>query len=238
MILLIQGQLYKTYLDILEKVETIGPKIIGALFIILIGVIIARLLYLFLIFLFKKFKLNELIDKLKVSFDEENLEESKEKIKKKINKNKFTDKIKVDDVVAKSFSYYILIVFLRISISYIGINEIEQFLKDLTHYLPNLFVGVLIGFFGIRFANFVYDVVYHALNITREKTSKIIASGAKIIILFFTLMVFLDYTKIVSDFIINTILIGFISMLSLAGGLAFGLGGKDVAHEILESFRK
>lgn len=238
MILLIQWQLYKTYLDILEKVETIWPKIIWALFIILIWVIIARLLYLFLIFLFKKFKLNELIDKLKVSFDEENLEESKEKIKKKINKNKFTDKIKVDDVVAKSFSYYILIVFLRISISYIWINEIEQFLKDLTHYLPNLFVWVLIWFFGIRFANFVYDVVYHALNITREKTSKIIASWAKIIILFFTLMVFLDYTKIVSDFIINTILIWFISMLSLAWWLAFWLGWKDVAHEILESFRK
>lgn len=90
--------------------------------------------------IFKKFKLNEIVDKLKVSFDEENIEEDKEKLKKKIKKNKFTDKIKVDDVVAKSFSYYILIIFLRISISYIGITEIEQFLKDLTYYLPNLFV--------------------------------------------------------------------------------------------------
>lgn len=90
--------------------------------------------------LFRRFKLNELVDKLKVSFDEENLDEVKEKVKKKLKKNRFTDKIKVDDVVAKSFSYYIMIVFFRVSISYIGIIEIEQFLKDLTHYLPNLFV--------------------------------------------------------------------------------------------------
>jgi len=51
-------------------------------------------------------------------------------------------------------------------------------------------------------------------------------------------MLVLNYIQIVDQFIINTILIGFISMLTLAGGLAFGLGGKDIAKEILESFRK
>lgn len=238
MILLLEEQLYKTYIDIINKLAIIWPKIIWAILIIFIWAILSRLLYLLLIVLFKKFKLNELIDKLKVSFDEENCEDGKEKVKKKIKKNKFTDKIKVDDVVAKSFSYYILIIFFRISISYIWIIEIEKFLKDLTNYLPNLFVWVMIWFFGIRFANFVHDVVYHTLNITREKTSKIIASWAKIIILFFTLMVFLDYTQVVSVFIINTILIWFISMLALACWLAFWLGWKDVAQEILESFRK
>lgn len=238
MISLIEEQLYKTYIEILHKVEILWPKIIWAILIVLVWALIARFLYLLLMTLFKKFKLNEFIDKLKINFDEENLDEAWEKIKKKLKKNKFTDKIKVDDVVAKSISYYVLIIFFRISISYIWITEIEQFLRDLTYYLPNLFVWVMIWFFGIRFANFVYDVVYHALSLTREKTSKIIASWAKIIILFFTLMVFLDYTKIVSEFIINTILIWFIWMLALAWGLAFWLGWKDVAHEILESFRK
>jgi hypothetical protein len=38
--------------------------------------------------------------------------------------------------------------------------------------------------------------------------------------------------------ITNTILIWFISMLALAWWLAFWLWGKDIAHEILESFRK
>lgn len=232
----VEKQLLITYSEIIGKIEFIWPKILWAILIFIVGSILSRLLYLFLMFLFKKFKLNELVDKLKVSFDEENTEEPK--AKKKIIKNRFTDKIKVDDVVAKSIAYYILIIFLRISISYIWITEIENFLRDLTYYLPNLFVWVLIWFFGIRFANFIYDVVYHALSVTREKTSKIIASWAKIIILFFTLMVFLDYTKIVSDFIINTVLIWFISMLSLAWWLAFWLGWKEVAHEILESFRK
>lgn len=238
MIFNIEKSLDIIYVTIVTKIEILWPKIIWALIIILIWIIFSRLLYLFLMFLFTKLKLNQVIDRLKVNFDEESLAHDEKKGKTKIKKSRFTDKIKVDDVVSKAISYYILIIFFRISISYIWITEIEQFLKDVTDYLPNLFVWVLIWFFGIRFANFVYDVVYHALSITKEKTSKIIASWAKIIILFFTLMVFLDYTQIVSMFIINTILIWFVWMLALAGWLAFGIWGKDIAHEILESFRK
>ncbi len=238
MIFKIENSINTIYENLISKVEIYGPKIIWALIIIWIWALISRWIYLFLMFLFKKFKLNQLIDRLKVNFDEESLNKEEKEAKKEIKKTRFTDKIKVDDVVAKSISYYLLIIFFRISISYIWITEIEKFLRDVTDYLPNLFVWVLIGFFGIRFANFVYDVVFHALSITRGKTSKIIASGARIIILFFTLMVFLDYTQIVSMFIINTVLIWFVSMLALAGWLAFWLGGKDVAHEILESFRK
>jgi hypothetical protein len=52
-------------------------------------------------FLFKKFKLNQLIDKLKVNFDQENIEEPEKKDIKKMPR--FTDKIKVDDSIAKSF---------------------------------------------------------------------------------------------------------------------------------------
>jgi hypothetical protein len=42
----------------------------------------------------------------------------------------------------------------------------------------------------------------------------------------------------ISTTITNTILIWFISMISLAWGLAFWLWGKELASEILESFKK
>lgn len=233
--------LEEIYKSVILKIEAHGPNILWWIFIFIVWIIIARLLYLILMIFFKKINLNLLVDKLKINLDEENLKEEWDDNKKKIKKvknNRFTDKIKVDDVVAKAISYYIVIVFLRISISYIWITEIEKFLWDVLAYLPNLFVWLLIWFFGIRFANFVYDVIYHALAITKEKTSKIIASTWKIIILFFTFTIFLDYTKIVSDFIINTIFIGFIAMLSISWRLAFWLWWKDIAKEILESFRK
>lgn len=238
------------YSGIINNIELYWPKLLWALAIIIVGWFISRWVYLFILYLFKKFNIKELIDKMQVDFEKEenqDIEEVKRDIIKKTKKEikqiekakkRFTEKIAVDRVVAKSISYYIFIVFFRTSISYIGITDIEDFLSALIAYLPSLFIWVLIWFFGIRFANFIYDVVYHALNITKERTSKIIATWAKIIILFFTLMLMLDYIKIVDKFIINTILIWFIAMLSLAWGLAFGLGGRDVAKEILDSFRK
>lgn len=218
-----------------HQINLFWPKILWALLILIAWWIIARIIYLFSIFLFKKFKIIDLIDKLAIEFEEENNNEEKSKKKKKW---RFSEKIKVDKVVSKAISYYIFILFFRLAISYIWIIDVESFLNDLIDYLPSLFIWLVIWFFGIRFANFIYDLVYHTLSITREQTSKIIASGAKIIILFFTLMIMLDYIKIVNNLIINTILIWFIWMLSLAWWLAFWLGGKDIAKEILESFRK
>ncbi len=241
MLFRLEKSINEIYDNVILKIEHFWPLILWGVLIFIIWVIIARFLYLLLMIFFRKIKLNSLVDKFKVSIDEENIKEewlNNQKKIKKIKKTRFTDKIKVDDVIAKGISYYVVIVFLRLSISYIWITEIEKFLWDVLAYLPNLFVWLLIWFFGIRFANFIYDVIYHALAITKEKTSKIIASTWQIIILFFTFTIFLDYTKIVNDFIINTIFIWFISMLSLAWWLAFWLWWKDVAKEILESFRK
>jgi hypothetical protein len=83
--------------------------------------------------------------------------------------------MRVDTLIAKSFSYYIFLVFFRLSIVVIGITEVEQFLADLIGYLPSLFIAVCIGFFGMRFSDTVYDVLFHTLELTRQKTSKIIA---------------------------------------------------------------
>lgn len=226
------------YVSIIGNIELYIPKIIWALIIILIWVIISIWIYKLIIYLFKKFNVIALIDKLNVKFDN-NIDRDKEsEIKiKKIIKPKFSDKIKIDVITAKAISYYVFLVFFRLSIVVIGIKEIEMFLWELLTYLPSLFIAVVIWFFWVRFANFIYDIVYHTLDLSRQKTAKIIASWAKVIILFFTLMVVLDKIGIATE-ITNTILIWFISMLSIAWGLAFWLWWKDIAHEILESFRK
>lgn len=230
----------KLYNEFLFEVENLWPKIIWALLILVLWIIISIWLYRFTMFLFKKFKLKDLIDKLDLEIiNKEKLEKDKngEKIEK-VKKIKFSDKIKIDTIVSKAISYYIFLVFFRLAIVFIWIKEVEDFLWDLLAYLPNLFIWVVIWFFWTRFSNFIYDLVYHTLELTKEKTSKIIAMWAKIIILFFTIMLVLNYVKIIDEFIIRTILVWFIAMLALAWWLSFWLWWKKVAAEILESFRK
>ncbi len=216
----------KYYIDFVKNIEEITPKILWAFFILLFWWIISRIIYIIIKKILIKVKLNDWIIKF--------LAEDTAKKDKKF----FSKPLKYDIIFAKSISYYIFILFFRLCISYLWITEIEVFLKDLTNYLPNLFVWVLIGFFGIRFADSVYTIVSHTLSFSKDKVAKVIAYWAKIIILFFTFMLVVSYTKIISEFVINTVIVGFISMLALAWWLAFWLWWKDIAKEILESFRK
>lgn len=225
------------YDDIINILQAYGPKVIGALLILVVGILISILVHKLIIYVFKRFRIIALIDKLNIDISPPEEKSEKNEKKQEILTKKISDTIKVDEITAKAMSYYIFLVFFRLSITAIGIDEIESFMDELLAYLPSLFIAVIIWFFGIRFANFIYDLVYHALDLSKQKTAKIVASGAKVIILFFTLMAVLSKIWIAEQ-ITQTILTGFIGMLALAWGLAFGLGWKEVAKEILESFRK
>ncbi|RKW24629.1 hypothetical protein D8B46_01060 [Candidatus Gracilibacteria bacterium] len=219
-----------TYHNISGAIEKYAYVFLISALNLLIGFLIAFIVYKIIMYLFKKFKIVAIIDRITmISIYKDQ--------KKEVEVKKISDNIKIDVITAKSMSYYIFLLFFRYSIVIIGITDVEVFLDKLINYLPSLFIGVIVGFFGIRFANFVYDLIYYPLDLSNQKNAEIIAMGGKIIILFFTMMVVLSQIGIGTD-ITNIILIGFVGMLSLAGGLAFGLGGKDIARDILESFKE
>jgi len=231
--------------EIIWAIELYWVKWLKALMILFIGVIISYGIYRITLYVFWKFWIIDLINRLWDGFEENTTkmvdknpwdEASKELEKEK--KAEKPKKVRYDKITAKAFSYYVFLLFFRWAITVIGITEVEKFMQDLLAYLPNLFVWVVIGFFGVRFANSVHDIIYQALELTRDKTSKIIAMGAKVIIMFFTLMIMLNYIQIVDEFIINALFLWFITTLTISLGLSFGLGGKEIAKEILESFRK
>ena len=218
------------------------PDIFWAFIILVMWFFISLFIYKFTRFLFKRFKIIELIDRLDINFEPEDKIKTKWLLKKDTTKKKFSEvfwkKIHIDRVVAKAISYYVFLLFFRWTVTKFT-SDVETFLDNLLWYLPSLFIWIFVLFFGIRFATFIHDVVYHSMNITKQKTlSKVLAMWAKIIILFFTLIVVLNYTKLVDQTIINAILTWFIAMLTIAGWLAFWLWWKDIAREILESFKK
>lgn len=228
-------------LDIDKKyLENLTIKWGKSLFIIIIWFILARIIYKYTIKVFKKYKIKQKIDKFEEFLEKD--EEIKENVENKKHKKKLTEKIKIDIVVAKSFSVYIFLFFFKISLLQFWVTEVATSLNTLLNYLPSLFIWIIIWFFGIRFANFIYDVTYHTLSIaeseSKTKTSKIIATGSKWLILFLTFTLVLNFTKIIDKEMIYIILIGFMSMTALAGWIAFGLWWKDMAKDILDKFNK
>ncbi len=237
------------YQNLMFKAEIYLPKIVWAVTILLFGLLIAILTYELVIYIFRKFKIVDLINRLESKMDlnlwDNSISESSGEKKvvtkivtKKVRRKKLTEKINIDQLVAKAFSYYAFLIFFRFSIVFIWITDVEIFLSDVLNYLPNLFIAVLIWFFWVRFADTVYDIVYYTLELTKHQTSRIIAMGSKFIVLFFTILIVLKYIKIVDPFITNTIFVWFISTITIWAWIAFWLGWKDVAREILESFKK
>lgn len=230
------------YQDVLYNIEFYAPKILFALIILLIGLWISVLTYKFIFYLFKKFNIVELIDKLTLEFSDT----EEEKLKKNLNSNrdaidsfspiKLSQKIKIDKIVAKASAYYVFLLFFRLAIYKLNITDVEKFLTQLISYLPNLFIWFMIWFFWVRFADFIYDIIYHTLELSWQKTSKALASWWKMVVLFFTIITVLDKVWITTD-ITNTILIWFIAMLTIAWWIAFWLWWKDVAKEVLDSLK-
>lgn len=215
-------------------------KILESLFIILFWILLSYLLYKIILYVFKRFNLLALIDKLdtKMSHWVQTAEIGKNKKTEKLKvKTSFTKKFKVDQVVAKALAYYVFLLFFRLAITNFWIQDVENFMDELIKYVPKLFIWAIIWYFGFRFSKFVYDIVKYTFGVKSKETAKLIATGVRGIIIFFTVMAVLDQVGIATE-VTATLLNGFIAMLAIAGWLAFGLWGKDVAREILESFRK
>ncbi len=218
-----------TYHNISWAIEKYAYVFLISALNLLIWFLIAFIVYKIIMYLFKKFKIVAIIDRITmISIYKDQ--------KKEVEVKKISDNIKIDVITAKSMSYYIFLLFFRYSIVIIWITDVEVFLDKLINYLPSLFIWVIVWFFGIRFANFVYDLIYYPLDLSNQKNAEIIAMWWKIIILFFTMMVVLSQIWIWTD-ITNIILIWFVWMLSLAWWLAFWLWWKDIARDILESFK-
>ena len=228
-----------------EKAEVIAPLSIQVIAILVLWAVISYGAYRATMYIFWKFNIVDLINNIWEGFEEnttkivdKNPDDNGEKEKELSDIKEKKKKIWYDRITAKAFSYYIFLLFFRWAIVTLWIIEVEQFMNDLIGYLPSLFIWIIIWFFGLRFANSVHDIIYQALELTKDKTSRIIAMWAKLIIMFFTLMIMLNYIKIVDQFIINALFMWFITTLTISLWLAFGLWGKDIAREILESFRK
>ncbi|MFW5853651.1 MAG: mechanosensitive ion channel family protein [Patescibacteria group bacterium] len=132
---------------------------------------------------------------------------------------------------------FIVLAFLIAAFEVLGLNQINEFLKDLLNYLPNVVAAALI----LLLAAFVADVV-HKLVLASAKAASIsyagVASGiAKWSIWVFAILIAMNQLNIASIFT-QTLFTGLVAMLALAGGLAFGLGGKEAATDFLSKMRK
>lgn len=119
----------------------------------------------------------------------------------------------------------------------LNLGSFNQFLSQLIRYLPTAVVGGLIVVAGVFLAEFLRKVVETILMGSQIKGA---GAGGTIIywaVIVFTLAAALSHLGIARDFI-NVLLSGFVALIALAGGLAFGLGGQDLAKDLLSKIKR
>lgn len=146
----------------------------------------------------------------------------------------------VDFNIAKFFGglvkWFLILVFLMAATDILHLVQVTSFLNSIVLYLPNVLVAAVILAIAFLVGNFVYSVIKGSTKIAGIVSATLLATIAKWAVVIFGLLAALIQLGVASS-LINTIFIGFIAMLALAGGLAFGLGGKDEAALILKKLR-
>lgn len=132
----------------------------------------------------------------------------------------------------------IIIIFLVASFDVLGLVQVTQFLSQVVlGYLPQLVVAVLILLVGVVLGDALEKVVVASSRTAGLTSSAILGKVSKWAILIFSILVALSQMGIAGAFI-QTLFTGLVVAVSLALGLAFGLGGQEAAADAIRKVRE
>lgn len=139
-------------------------------------------------------------------------------------------------VVGWLVKWFFIVVVLMAVANILNWTQVTGFLNAVAFYIPNVIIAVVIITIGLVVGQFVHNVVEQAIKVSKAPTSagKFLAALAKWAIIVFAAMAALIQLGIAAR-LIEILFTGLVAMLALAGGLAFGLGGKERAGRWLES---
>ena len=135
------------------------------------------------------------------------------------------------EVLTELVKWTIIILFLIPTLETWGLSRATAVLNQFLFYLPNVIVAVIIGFVGIIVSNLVSDLVKHSIKSSGATSAITLSAFAKSTIIFFTVLIMMNQLGVAQD-LIRIFFTGIVAAIAIAGGLAFGLGGKDAAKKI------
>jgi hypothetical protein len=116
----------------------------------------------------------------------------------------------------------------------LGLNQVTAFFyTDVLGYAGHVIVAMAIMLLGLLAANFFSGIVEGTVNASGLASSKALSSITRWAIVVFTVIAVLSELQIASSFL-GDLFRAVVAMLAIAGGLAFGLGGRDHAKKVLD----
>ncbi|MBI2475435.1 hypothetical protein HYV69_03370 [Candidatus Uhrbacteria bacterium] len=197
------------------------PNLLGAIIVFLIGVILALVLRSVVEQVIKLLRIDDLAQKLEIRSQFE----------------RFGVHLHIGHLLGWIVKWFFVIVALIAATDILGWEQLTSYLQEIVLFIPNVVIAVIILLAGILLANFVQRVVKSAVEAAKLTSASFLSGVAKWAILIFSFMAALVQLEIAPD-LIRVLFTGLVFMIALAGGLAFGLGGREQAGKLLERLRK
>ncbi len=142
-------------------------------------------------------------------------------------------KLRVGRFVGEIVRWFIVIAFLIPSLEILGLSAINDFLRnDVLGYLPNIFVAAFVLIIASYISDVLHKFIEGSARAVNSRASRMSATIAKWAVWVFAIIIALSELGIAEQFM-SALFIGLVAMMALAGGLAFGLGGKEAASKAI-----
>jgi len=129
--------------------------------------------------------------------------------------------------------WFVIVVFLMASLDVLGLSQVNSFLGQVVNYLPQVIVAIFILLIAVVVANAMNKIVVASAKAGQVKSAEFLGKVTKWAIWIFALLTAL-ITLGIAPQLIQMVVTAIFAGAALAIGLAFGLGGKEVAQKWIE----
>ena len=197
------------------------PALIGAVIILVVGLIVAAGLAALVERIFNVIKADKFVAKAGV-----------EKYFKRAGIN-----LNVSVFFGRLTYWFMIIAFVLAAADILKFDALSSFLRAVLLYIPQVVVAALIMLAAVIVGNFLRSLVKASVLGARLNSANFLGTLTWWAVVVFGIFAALSQLGIAVA-IINTLVTGFVVMIALAGGIAFGLGGKEYASHLINRLRE
>lgn len=196
------------------------PALLGAIVVFLIGWIISVALGKLVAEILKRIQFNKI-------FETGEWKRAMQRADIKVDASAFIGAI---------IKWVLLVVFLIVAIKVLGFKDLEGFFNEVLAYLPNVVVAAFMFVVAVIIADIVEKVVRVAVEGAKMGYGAVVGAIVKWSVWIFAIFAILLQLGIARA-LVTTMIQGLVALIVIAGGIAFGLGGKDLAAEVLRDLK-
>lgn len=195
------------------------PRFLGAIVLLIVGWIIAGILASLAVKLLRALHTDTVADRIGVN---DFLKRS-------------GTKLKASDILGEFIKWTVRLVFIEMAADALGLTQITTAINALLAFIPNIIVAMFILGIGAFLGRILSGIVQGSASKAGVHNPAMLGKLANGAVIAFAIIAAMNQLH-VAAIVVNTLYIGIVSALALALGLAFGLGGKDTAAELTQTW--